>query len=182
MANIFSEKIRERIKDFVTKYAKEYPKTNLAAHLSAIIEELSQELEGSDEHILQYMAEALSYERNQLPAIEASELETYQEIMDDFLKILETGDVNVIDYVRKQEAAIRYKVFLQQGIRLYRFSKEWASILEEIHNSLNESSYMTLVVHSHDCSKCPASETCSFKEIVQRLEEKSKASAGIPAE
>lgn len=170
MASKLPEETIEKIKNFLERFANAYPNSGVAVFLTRIIEDSTQKIEGFDERIAAYMANAINIEQSRLPKAGTGMsdiLETHLEIMEDFLKILETGDVNVLEYVRKEKAARMYKDFLVQGIKLRKFSQEWSGIVDEMRNFLVEDA---LFGDEHDCATCPDKDTCLSKDLKQHIE------------
>lgn len=166
MANRIPKEIKEKIKAFVERFAKEYSDSGIASLLALILEDLSQETEGFENKISKYVIQNFQVEMKRLPNPEANASETHLGIMQDFLRVLEERDANILDYVGKRESAIRYKGFLEQKIKLEGFSKEWSGIMFELQELSDKE---VSPGDGHDCANCSEKDSCSGFLLEQHL-------------
>lgn len=178
MANKIVGEIKEKIKNFLLRFAKEYPNSGVGVNLPFILEELDQEAEGFDVKIVKYMTKIFMIENDFLPDAEPGTFGTHLEIMEDYLRILETGEINVLDYVYKQEVAKKYIDFLVPGIKLDKFSREWVGILAELRESLQEEDPSGDGGSHHNCVTCRTRDVCPIRGLKEHLEQMAKEKAG----
>lgn len=178
MTKELPEHIKEKIKEYVERFANAYHESGVPETLPDILEDLKRGSEGADKKIAYYMNRIFEAESNHLQKMDADALETNLEILKDFLKILETGDVNVLEYVRKQETATELVSLIQERMTLLDFVKEWSNILAQLSESQAKDAFSE---NDHNCAICRITDSCPIKDIKQRLEREAESMGDKPA-